>query len=77
MIRGFTVKLLNVFSQICFHTFDIIFLEKIIQVDLFRHHALALHDGSQFFAWQILRISSRACLCSFRPDHLRTAPCNI
>ena len=49
MIRRFAIQLLNVFSQVCFHTFNTSFFHEFIQVNFFRHHTLTLHQYLAIF----------------------------
>src|SRR4051812_19469117 len=77
MVRRFFVELLNVFSKIGLYTFNFMLRQKFIQMDLFCHHALALHQRPAVFFLADAKDLVQRLVCIFSPDHFRSSLRNL
>src|SRR5205085_10093516 len=75
MIGWFPCKLLNVFTEICFYTFNIMFFKKFIEMDLLGHHTLALHYSFALLLFADLLYMFQSFFCIFCPENF-SASCN-
>ena len=69
MIGWFTIQLLNIFTKICFYTFNSLFFQKFIQMNFFRHHALALHQCFAIFLSTNFSNFFQCLFCIFCPNY--------
>src|SRR4030095_3507654 len=73
MVWRFFVKLLDVFSKVCFNAFYSMLMKKIIEFNFFSHHTLALHDRLAILFNANLPDLIQCLLCVLCPYHLSSS----